>query len=1060
MPEASEQHDLDQLAEEFVSRRRQGERATIEEYAAKYPDLAEEIRELFPTVIELEQLKVHKVFSSGGAAASTGPVPLTQLGDFRIIREIGRGGMGVVYEAEQESLHRRVALKVLGTQMGMSSRQKARFRREAEAAARLHHTNIVPIYGVGEDKGLQFYAMQFIEGVPLNRLIRAWRDAAGGTRAESTSAPPLSTPGSLSLVGSVREILDAELIAEGLSSHAGEAPTITDAADDSSTYPSPLLQVQLQDRSVASGTPRVMVSSPAPEKVHSAESSLPLAREHRAFWNEIVQIVIDVAWGLEHAHHLGILHRDVKPANLLLDLTGSIWVTDFGLAKMESQDHSITRSGEFIGTLRYVAPEQLHGKADARSDVYSLGLTLFELLTLQPAFADEPLAQIIQRQTRELPRKPRAINPLIPRDLETITLKACATDPAHRYQSAAEFAADLRRFAEDRPIRARSITWVERFWRWGRKNPVVASLGTVSALLLVSLIGVLGVANYKIGKSAGLLRTSADQLKIESGLAKQSAIEAKASALEAQKERELADANLRLAIQAFEDIMDNVASRGSPVSLVSEEDAPTLSEAVEASPADAVLLERLLSFFNLFAQQNKTDLSAEMAAIRSRIGDIQLRLGRATEAEASYIESAKAYETLREAKPTSIPLLLAHAKAWNRMGVAYSQHGQVWEAFSSHHQACRLLEETQADRDALEVQLELGQSLILADTIFIRSGASEVMSEMFSDMGNRPPPPPDGFGPGRRPSDGNREGGDRPRRGDDRGRPDRGRPEGDRTEGDRPDRGRDRGPSNGPERGSGPTWQRPPDDWEKGSIKAVALLEKLRAAHPDHPQARLLLARAYRNRYYANRRRNISTQANLDLQTAIDHLTALGESDSQSPTYRFELADLLCLPLASTAPQSLDDESTSRLERSIALSEKLLSESPTIPEYQALLGMALRRLASLQQSAHQYEQAESGYRRAIEIQRPLAARYPSTSIYQVAYVKSLAGLSDLNKGRGQLAEAKIDLDLAIAALQHFLTQHKEDYLLKRFKEQLQKRRDRLNEPLSPPSAEPMPVPLS
>ena len=180
MPEASEQHDLGELAEEFVSRRRQGERATIEEYASKYPDLAEEIRELFPTVLELEQLKVHKVFSSGGVAASTGPVPLTQLGDFRIIREVGRGGMGVVYEAEQESLHRRVALKVLGTQMGMSARQKARFRREAEAAAHLHHTNIVPIYGVGEDKGLQFYAMQFIEGVPLNRLIRAWRDAEGG----------------------------------------------------------------------------------------------------------------------------------------------------------------------------------------------------------------------------------------------------------------------------------------------------------------------------------------------------------------------------------------------------------------------------------------------------------------------------------------------------------------------------------------------------------------------------------------------------------------------------------------------------------------------------------------------------------------------------------------------------------------------------------------------------------------------------------------------------------------------------------------------------------------
>ncbi len=1055
MPEASEQHDLGQLAEEFVSRRRQGERASIEDYAAQYPDLAEEIRELFPTVIELEQLKVHKVFSSGGPAASIGPVPLTQLGDFRIIREIGRGGMGVVYEAEQESLHRRVALKVLGTQMGMSSRQLVRFRREAEAAARLHHTNIVPIYGVGEDQGLQFYAMQFIEGVPLNRLIRAWRDAAGGSRSESTSAPPLSTPGSLSLVGSVREILDAELIAEPDGSHAGEAPTIPDGADDSSTYPSPLMQVQLQDRSAASGTPRVMVSSPASANVHSTVSRLPLAREHRAFWNEIVRLVIDVALGLEHAHHLGILHRDVKPANLLLDLTGSIWVTDFGLAKMESQDHSITRSGDFIGTLRYVAPEQLQGQADARSDVYSLGLTLFELLTLQPAFADEPLAQIMQRRTRELPKQPRAINPMIPRDLETITLKACATDPAHRYQSAAEFAADLRRFVEDRPIRARSITWVERFWRWSRKNPVVAGLGTVSALLLVALIGVLGVANYKISKGADSLKVAADRLKVESGLAKQSAIEAKASALEAQSERELADANLKLALQAFEDIMDNLASRGSPVSLVSEEDAPTLSEAVEASPADAVLLERMLEFFSLFAQQNQTDLTTEMAAIRSRIGDIQLRLGRVTDAEASYMESAKTYETLREAKPTSIPLLLAHAKAWNRLGVAYSQHGQIMEAFGSHHEACRLLEETSSDREALEVQLELGQSLILADTIFIRSGASEVMSEMFRDMGNRPPPAPHGIGPDRRPPEGRGESNDPPRRGSNRGRPDR-----DRPEGDRPDRGRDRAPNIGAERGPGPTWQRPPDDWDKGSIKAVALLEKLWAAHPDHPQVRLLLARAYRNRYYANRYRHISAQANLDLQTAIDHLTALGEIDSHSPTYRFELADMLCLPLAKATPQTLDEETTSRLERSIALSEQLLSESPTIPEYQALLGLALRQLASLQQLARQVEPAEAGYRRAIEIQRPLAARYPSTSIYQVAYVKSLAGLSDLHKGRGQLAEAKSDLDQAIAVLHNFLTQHGEDYLLQRFKDQLQKRRDRLHEPPSPPSAEPLPAPLS
>ena len=1061
MPEASEQYDLDQLAEEFISRRREGDRPSIEEYASKYPELAEEIRELFPTMLELEQLKVHKVFSSGGAAASTGPVPLSQLGDFRIIREIGRGGMGVVYEAEQESLRRRVALKVLGTQLGMSARQKSRFRREAEAAARLHHTNIVPIYGVGEDKGLQFYAMQFIEGVPLNRLIRAWRDAAGGTGAEPNAKLALSSPGSLTLVGTVKEILESEAISERDHAAHDETPTMSDGTEDSTTYPSPLMQVNLEDRSAGADPPRVKVQlRPVPVQnangTNSPLASSPTPREHRAYWNEIVRLIIDVASGLEHAHHQGILHRDVKPANLLLDLTGAIWIADFGLAKMESEDHTITRSGDFIGTLRYVAPEQLHGQADARSDIYSLGLTLFELLTLQPAFADEPLGQIMQRRTRELPRSPRAINPLIPSDLETITLKACATDPVHRYQTAAEFAADLQRFMDDRPIRARPITWAERLWRWSRKNPAVASLGVVSVALLLSLVTVLGVANYKIGKSA-------ESLKQESALSLRSAAEAKQSAKQAQQsesaaqhERALATTNLEMAMQAFSDIVDNIASRGSPVSLVSEEDTPSISESVEVSPADALLLQKLLEVFDRFAQQNHADLNVKMADTRSRIGDIQLQLGRGTEAVASYAESAKTYLSLCEASPHSIPLLIAHAKVWNRLGVAYSQSGQMMEAIEAHHHASQLLEETSADRETREVQLEIAQSLILADTVVIRTGTSEVMSElwaeMFREQGNRPPSPQNGFGPPRRRPDGDRGANRRPRReGDDQ---QTGRDHRPSREGEPPDRGRDRGPPRGP----GTMWSGSPGDWDKGSVKAVALLEKLWATHPTDPQVRLLLARAHRNRYYANRRRHIIEQANLDLQTAIDHLTALGEAHPESPTYRFELADLLCLPFATATPQTLSEETISRLERSIALSETLLSESPTIPEYQALLGMALRRLASIHQSANKLELAETGYLRAIEIQRPLAARYPSTSLHQVAYVKSLAGLSDLHKGRGRVAEAREGLDRAIVVLQDFLNQHGDDRLLKSFKDRLEKRREKLLEPPAPPSAEPSATP--
>lgn len=1008
MPETTDQHDLlDRLAEEFVSRRRQGERASIDEYVRQYPDLAEEIRDIFPTVLELEQLKVHKVVSSGGTPASIGPVPLTRLGDFRVVREIGRGGMGVVYEAEQESLHRRVALKVLGTQLGMSARQKARFRREAEAAARLHHTNIVPIFGVGEDQGLQFYAMQFIEGVPLSRLVRAWREAAGGGPSPDKASVPVSSAGSLSLVGAVNELLGHDAAENGDTPSGGAAKTLIDDSE-SPAVPSPLMQVTLEPDSGVSGPPRVVVQQKlAVTMGPKAEPIAPTPREHRAFWQEIVRIVIDVAQALAHAHHLGILHRDIKPANLLLDTTGAIWVTDFGLAKVETQDHTITRSGDFIGTLRYVAPEQLHGKADRRSDVYSLGLTLFELLTLQPAFADEPLAQIMQRQTRDLPRKPCSINPLIPRDLETITLKACASDPAHRYQSAEEFAADLRRFAEDRPIHARPVTWVERTWRWSRKNPIISALGSISALLLISLVMVLGTANYKIGVVNRQLGESAEA-------AQKSAEAAKLSAAEAQTERELADANLQLAIQAFEDIMDNVASRGSPVSLVSEDEASGISEAVDVSPADARLLERLLEFFERFAKQNQKDLTSEMAAIRSRIGDIQLRLGRSEEAKASYLASTETYESLRKSRAQSVPLLLAHAKAFNRLGVAYSVEGRIGEAFDAHHKARTLLEQTEADKEAFEVQLELAQTMILADTVFIRSGANESFADMFRN-GERPPPPPTS-----KVDDGPR-------------RPPEGRPDG-RGRGDR-----GRGPS-------GKGWSRP-EEWSRGLDKVVDLLEKLRVSHPNDSQVRLLLARAYRNRHYALRMRFDLTRANSDLQTSVELMTQLEEQDPKSPTYRFELADLLCIPPATKWPQTPDEETIHRLERAIQISEQLLSESPTVPEYQALLGSALKKLAAIQFTAQMYDPARAGYRRAIELQKSLVMRYPSTRLHHVAYVNSLAGLADVDKEQGQLGEARAGLERAIVVLKDFQASHSEDRWIGFHRERLERRLEQWSLPV-------------
>src|SRR5262249_18917954 len=205
------------------------------------------------------------------------------------------------------------------------------------------------------------------------------------------------------------------------------------------------------------------------------------------YHRRVARIALQVADALAHAHRLGVLHRDVKPSNLLLDAQGTVWVTDFGLAKVHDSAE-LTTPGEVVGTLRYLAPERLHGQGDARGDVYALGLTLYELLTLRPAFAGdgEQKQHLVSRILFEEPPRPRRLEPAIPRDLETIVLKATAKDPAQRYQSATELADDLRRFLEDRPIRARRAGALELAWRWCRRNPVVAGLLAAVALSMLS----------------------------------------------------------------------------------------------------------------------------------------------------------------------------------------------------------------------------------------------------------------------------------------------------------------------------------------------------------------------------------------------------------------------------------------------------------------------------------------------------------------------------------------------------------------------------------------------
>jgi serine/threonine protein kinase/WD40 repeat protein len=431
---------VEQLAEEFLARYRRGEQPSPTEYAEKYPELAGEIRDLFPALVLMEEAGP----GSGAAAAGAEGQAPQRLGDYRVLREVGRGGMGVVYEAVQESLGRHVALKVLPAHAAADPLQLERFRREARAAAKLHHTNIVPVYEVGECGGTCFYAMQFIRGHGLDQVLRQLRWLREGRAAE---------PGSE---------LTAELAAglqSGPFAAAGGAPS-----GESAPPPS------------GSGT------VPLPEGLSDATG------QGSPYFRSVARIGVQTAEALAHAHGQKVLHRDVKPANLLLDLGGNVWLTDFGLAKEGGE--GLTRTGDVVGTLRYMAPERFAGESGPLADIYGLGVTLYELLTLRPAFPDGDRARLVKRVAHEEPPRPRQLDRRVPRDLETIVLKAMAKEPKRRYRSAQELADDLRRFLADRPIRARRTSAAERAWRWGRRNPGLAT--AVAAIGLLLTVGAAG----------------------------------------------------------------------------------------------------------------------------------------------------------------------------------------------------------------------------------------------------------------------------------------------------------------------------------------------------------------------------------------------------------------------------------------------------------------------------------------------------------------------------------------------------------------------------------------
>lgn len=441
--DASSDELLGQLTADFLDRAERGDNPQIEEYAQRHPEIAELIRDVFP-LLDLIKLSASESATPFSQASKTFAIH-RQLGDFRINRELGRGGMGVVYEAQQLSIARKVALKVFPFATLLDPTRLKRFKNEVQAAAALDHPNIVSVYSVGEERGIHYYAMQLIRGPNLAEVIENLRslkskDAGFGATSihEAVVAPEALPPKDADYEPT------SNLHQQSTTSLQADQETVSKAALSS----------------IAKNTPR-------------------------EYYLSVAALGIQLAEALAYAHDHGILHRDIKPANLLLDENCKPFITDFGVAQIESETH-LTMTGDILGTLRYMSPEQASGQRvlDPRSDVYSLGVTLYELLTLQPAFPESDRKRLISQVIHSEPLAPCKIDRMIPRDLESIVLKAVAQLPADRYASAQRLADDLRRFSDGKPTFAKPLNFYSKTLKWSARNPAVV-VATFTVMLVI-----------------------------------------------------------------------------------------------------------------------------------------------------------------------------------------------------------------------------------------------------------------------------------------------------------------------------------------------------------------------------------------------------------------------------------------------------------------------------------------------------------------------------------------------------------------------------------------------
>jgi serine/threonine protein kinase len=565
------------LVKEYQAEWEKGRRPDRAAYLARHPELA--------AVIGIYLDSIDMLHSGGqglsgtqcrGIRLDTGLARGDRLGEFVLLREIGRGGMGVVYEAFQPSLNRRVAVKVLPAVFAADRKRLQRFTVEAQAAAAVAHPHIVTVYAIGEDRGIHYYAMRMVDGLPLDIL------AAGATTATH---------------------------------HLGETCSYSPSAEKVEP---------------GSTTTDFAMSLRRPDSM--VGSLIELSRTDRqAYHKEVARLGSQVARALDHAHQCGVVHRDIKPANLLLDKDRHIWVTDFGLAQL-ADGPAVTRTGGAVGTLRYMSPEQAAGqrhKLDHRTDVYSLAATIYELAAGRAVFPAEEPAVLVRQIVHDEPTPPSAVDAAFPNDLETVLLKALQKEPQDRYATASELADDLDRFLTGQPVLARRPSVWDRAKRWVGRHPatVAAALFSLVAVALAS-----GIAIAVVAEQQSETKRAFNALQSANAETQRARHQADALARSEQQARLAADARAEEAEKRFR----RAKELGDLVLQISEEEMGTFRPL--QGPRRRLLVAALANSRSLLAGgHDDPKVREELAKVVKRVEDLLAQQDLRWETDAAFL---------------------------------------------------------------------------------------------------------------------------------------------------------------------------------------------------------------------------------------------------------------------------------------------------------------------------------------------------------------------------------------------------------------------------------------